>query len=177
MPTRSDPRRPREVRQGPGLRQASPTPSRLRRRGQGQGGRLRDRHPARALREVKRLSEWVKRPDWPQTLAAYSRCVRITRDQKERYVVNSDQLSEPAEKDLYAAYQHVSATSVNASAAPSVDDFFAALLPMIPAISKFFDDVLVMAEDRALRENRLGLLQRIAAMATGVADFSKLEGF
>ncbi|HLE29174.1 MAG TPA: glycine--tRNA ligase subunit beta [Anaerolineales bacterium] len=134
-------------------------------------------NPARALREVKRLSEWVKRPDWPQTLAAYSRCVRITRDQKERYVVNSDQLSEPAEKDLYAAYQHVSATSVNASAAPSVDDFFAALLPMIPAISKFFDDVLVMAEDRALRENRLGLLQRIAAMATGVADFSKLEGF
>ena len=48
---------------------------------------------------------------------------------------------------------------------------------MIPAISKFFDDVLVMAEDKALRENRLGLLQRIAALAKGVADFSKLEGF
>jgi glycyl-tRNA synthetase beta subunit len=48
---------------------------------------------------------------------------------------------------------------------------------MIPAISKFFDDVLVMAEDQSLRENRLGLLQRIAGMAQGVADFSKLEGF
>jgi glycyl-tRNA synthetase beta subunit len=48
---------------------------------------------------------------------------------------------------------------------------------MIPAISKFFDEVLVMAEDPAVRANRLGLLQRIAAMAKGVADFSKLEGF
>jgi glycyl-tRNA synthetase beta subunit len=28
-----------------------------------------------------------------------------------------------------------------------------------------------------LRENRLGLLQRISAMAKGIADFSKLEGF
>jgi len=52
-----------------------------------------------------------------------------------------------------------------------------AFLPMIPAINRFFDDVLVMAEDRSLRENRLGLLQRIAALAGGVADLSHLEGF
>jgi glycyl-tRNA synthetase beta subunit len=48
---------------------------------------------------------------------------------------------------------------------------------MIPAISTFFDEVLVMAEDPALRANRLGLLQGIAGLAKGVADFSKLEGF
>jgi glycyl-tRNA synthetase beta chain len=48
---------------------------------------------------------------------------------------------------------------------------------MIPAISKFFDDVLVMADDQAARENRLGLLQKIAGLAQGLADFSKLEGF
>jgi glycyl-tRNA synthetase beta subunit len=58
-----------------------------------------------------------------------------------------------------------------------VDEFFGALLPMIPAISGFFDSVLVMAEDAAVRANRLGLLQRIAGLARGVADFSKLEGF
>ena len=48
---------------------------------------------------------------------------------------------------------------------------------MIPAVNAFFDKVLVMADDKALRENRLGLLQRIAALSNGVADFSKLEGF
>jgi glycyl-tRNA synthetase beta subunit len=34
-----------------------------------------------------------------------------------------------------------------------------------------------MAEDAALRQNRLGMLQRIASLADGVADFSRLEGF
>jgi glycyl-tRNA synthetase len=129
-------------------------------------------NPHKTLLAVKQLAEWTKHPDWPQILAAYSRCVRIIRDQKETYPVSDDKFIEPAEKALYAAYQTASVQSVS-----SVDQFFKALLPMIPTISKFFDDVLVMAEDPALRENRLGLLQRIAGMAQGVADFSKLEGF
>jgi glycyl-tRNA synthetase len=129
-------------------------------------------NPHQAVGAVKQLSAWVKRGDWPPILAAYSRCVRITRDQQEQFSVNSDQLSESAEKELFSVYQSASAKSVQ-----SVDDFFAALLPMIPAISQFFDDVLVMAEDPAVRANRLGLLQGIAGLARGVADFSKLEGF
>jgi glycyl-tRNA synthetase beta subunit len=34
-----------------------------------------------------------------------------------------------------------------------------------------------MADDKKLQENRLALLQRIAALAKGVADLGKLEGF
>jgi glycyl-tRNA synthetase len=58
-----------------------------------------------------------------------------------------------------------------------VDDFLIAFMPIIPAIDRFFDAVLVMAEDRTLRENRLGILQRVAALADGVAELSRLEGF
>jgi glycyl-tRNA synthetase beta subunit len=58
-----------------------------------------------------------------------------------------------------------------------VDGFLNAFLPMIPAVNRFFDDVLVMTEEASTRENRLGLLQRISALAEGVADMSKLEGF
>jgi glycyl-tRNA synthetase beta subunit len=58
-----------------------------------------------------------------------------------------------------------------------VDDFLNAFTPMIPAITHFFDAVLVMADDEALRSNRLGLLQRIASLARGVADLTRLEGF
>ena len=46
-----------------------------------------------------------------------------------------------------------------------------------PVVDRFFDGVMVMAEDEQLKRNRLGLLQRIVALASGVADFSKLEGF
>jgi glycyl-tRNA synthetase beta subunit len=48
---------------------------------------------------------------------------------------------------------------------------------MIPAVNDFFDEVLVMAEDASLRQNRLALLQRIVALGSGIADMSKLEGF
>jgi glycyl-tRNA synthetase beta subunit len=58
-----------------------------------------------------------------------------------------------------------------------VDDLLNAFLPMIPVVNAFFDKVLVMAEDHSVRENRLGLLQRIAGLATGTADLGKLEGF
>jgi glycyl-tRNA synthetase beta subunit len=37
--------------------------------------------------------------------------------------------------------------------------------------------VLVMAEDKKLQDNRLGLLQRIVSLSKGVGDLSKLEGF
>jgi glycyl-tRNA synthetase beta subunit len=48
---------------------------------------------------------------------------------------------------------------------------------MIPAINVFFDTILVMDTDQQVRENRLALLQGIASLAVGKADFSKLEGF
>jgi glycyl-tRNA synthetase len=51
------------------------------------------------------------------------------------------------------------------------------VVQLIPAISAFFDKVLVMAEDQKVKENRLGLLQKIAALSKGIADLSKLEGF
>jgi glycyl-tRNA synthetase len=127
-------------------------------------------HPAKALTAIKQLTKWTQREDWPQTLAAYARCVRITRDQKEQFAVNDELLSEPAEKEL-------DAVSKSAKPASSVDKFFNQLLSMMPAINKFFEAVLVMAEDPAVRTNRLGLLQRIANTAEGLADLSKLEGF
>ena len=48
---------------------------------------------------------------------------------------------------------------------------------MQPAISAFFDKVLVNADDAAVRRNRLGLLQSISAMQRGRADLSFLSGF
>ncbi len=130
-------------------------------------------NPARAARAVAQLEAWVNRPDWNTILPAYARCVRITRDQP-RYDVDPAAFVEPAEKELYAALQEAEAKPRKPG---SIDDFLNAFVPMIPAINRFFDDVLVMAEDERLRQNRLGLLDRIVDLASGVADMSKLEGF
>ena len=44
-------------------------------------------------------------------------------------------------------------------------------------INRFFDEVMVMAENEALRKSRLALVQQIAGLADGIADLSCLEGF
>lgn len=131
-------------------------------------------NPAGVLRGVRELSRWVSRPDWVTILPAYARCVRITRDQKERFDIHPEAFLDPAENDLYAAV--VDAETAHRQPG-SVDEFFAVFVPLIPLINRFFEAVLVMAEDNTVRANRLGLLQRIAALARGVADFSRLEGF
>ena len=81
---------------------------------------------------------------------------------------------EPAEHDLYAALERAKQHQIHPA---SVDGLLGVFTPMIPEINRFFEAVLVMADDPAVRSNRLGLLQDIAALADGVADFSKLEGF
>jgi glycyl-tRNA synthetase len=129
-------------------------------------------NPYRALQGVQQLAAWVQRPDWPPILAAYARCVRITRDQAVTHGLQAERLADPAEQALYAAFRAASGRSI-----ASVDDFLSAIVPMIPAIARFFDEVLVMADDPALKQNRLALLQGIARLARGLADFSKLESF
>jgi glycyl-tRNA synthetase len=135
---------------------------------------VQGQNPARAARAVKALEAWAARPDWNSVLPAYARCVRITRDLPERFGVDEQAFAESAERDLYAALLQAEAAP---RAAGAVDGFLNAFLPMIPAVNRFFEAVLVMAEDAHLRQNRLGLLQRIAALASGVADMSRLEGF
>ncbi len=131
-------------------------------------------NPAGALQAVRELSTWVQNPNWSTILPAYARCVRITRDQPEVYAVDPALFTDAEEGQLYDALLAAERTPRRAG---SVEDFLAAFMPMIPVINTFFDKVLVMAEDPAVRKNRLGLLQRIAALAKGAADLSKLEGF
>jgi len=135
--------------------------------------------PPAARRAAGELAGWVSRPDWPATLAAYARCVRITRDTKVTFAVDPERLTEPPERALWEACQKVSAdvSSLKHSGSLSVDSLLRAFVPHIPAISKFFDEVLVMTDDPSVRNNRLGMLQIIARLPDGLADLSKLEGF
>ncbi len=59
----------------------------------------------------------------------------------------------------------------------TVDAFMDAFTPLIPEINRFFEEVMVMVEDDAVRENRLGLLQGVTSLTDGIVDMSCLEGF
>jgi glycyl-tRNA synthetase len=131
-------------------------------------------NPALSARAIPELETWISRPDWHAILPAYARCVRITREYTEQITVEKSLLKEPAEKELFSRLQEAETKSRSPR---SVNDFLSVFTPLIPSINQFFDHVLVMTEDERLRKNRLGLLQRVAFLADGVADMSKLEGF
>lgn len=136
-------------------------------------------NPYRALLNIRQLSEWVSSDGWEKILDSFARCVRITRGLKETYQVNEALLTAPEEKALHLAYKQASA---GLSADADVDAFLSAFAPMVPVVSQFFGEepgkgVLVMADDLALRNNRLALLQAISAMQQTRADLSQLAGF
>jgi len=131
-------------------------------------------NPARAANAVQALSGWVEHKDWGEILPAFARCVRITRDFEQSFQVDEELLIEPAE---IALHQKVLEAERTTRAQGSVDDFLNAFTSLIPTINNFFDQVLVMTEDDRTRQNRLGLLQRITTLSSGVADMSRLEGF
>jgi glycyl-tRNA synthetase len=133
-------------------------------------------NPAGAARAIKQLSAWVERKDWNTILPAYARCVRIIRSvpaaDRGPWTVDKSRFEDNAEKALFADFQNMVRSQPS-----SVDEFLGMVVKLIPSINTFFDKVLVMAEDKAVKENRLGLLQKIATLADGIADLSKLEGF
>ncbi len=115
-------------------------------------------------------------PESGALAAANKRIVNILRKSETEAAVAVDRsrLENGAEHDLWLAFQKLE---------PAVDadcgrgDFSSALKALAtakPAVDRFFDDVLVMAEDPAIRANRLALLRGIAQTMNRVADISKL---
>ncbi len=120
---------------------------------------------------VSELSKAMNEDRWPDLLNAYARCARIVREMPA-YEVNPEILSLPEEKELWEA-----SLQAENNMQSTVSSFVAVLEKLEPAITRFFDNLLVMDEDESIRQNRIGILQQITGLARGVVDLSKLEGF
>lgn len=76
----------------------------------------------------------------------------------------------PVETELLAAITNTAQVVDAALAQQDYDRVFASLAGLRGPIDKFFDEVLVMDNDVALRENHLRLLNRFCAIFSGIAD-------
>jgi glycyl-tRNA synthetase beta chain len=131
-----------------------------------------------AQKRLQALSALVGQADFAPLAVAFKRVVNIVEKQgKDVAAGQADpgKLVDEAEKQLHQAHQ-AARGKVNELA--RADDFAGALREITglkPAVDRFFDQVMVMAEDRGLRENRIRLLTEIGSLFNQVADFSKIQ--
>jgi glycyl-tRNA synthetase beta chain len=134
------------------------------------------------VRRVEALAQFLATDDGKNLLAGVKRASNILRIEEKKDgksyngSVDAKLLDAPEEKALAAA---VATAKSEAAAAVAKEDFAAAMTAMArlrPFVDAFFDKVTVNADDKAVRANRLTLLNEIREATRAVADFSKIEG-
>ena len=115
-------------------------------------------------------------PEAAALAAANKRIVNILKKSGDEAAAAVDRarLADGAEHDLYMAFQKLSPQVEADYGSGEFAGALRALATAKPAVDRYFDDVMVMADDPAIRANRLALLRGVAATMNRVADISKL---
>jgi glycyl-tRNA synthetase beta chain len=124
------------------------------------------------------LAAFGRLPEAESLAAANKRIANILRKSESpaSAAIDATLLQEPAERALHTALEALSADVTAALAARHYDAALTRLASLRPSVDAFFTDVMVNADDAALRANRLALVARVRALFSGVADLSRLPG-
>jgi len=109
-------------------------------------------------------------------VTAYNRCAALAdKDPAARARrVDPSLFAHDAERELAAAYEAARGPLLEALAHLELESAIITAAGLRPAVDRYFDDVLVMDHDAAVRANRLALLADVAALIGTVGEFSRL---
>mgnify|MGYP002888842646 FL=1 len=114
------------------------------------------------------LAEKAQEDNFKSAVESLSRVFNLAEKAQGQTAVNPALFENQEEKDLAAA---IEAVELTADLAANLDQLFA----LSPVIDAFFDHTMVMAEDEAVRNNRLALLASLTAKAGQLAQFNKIN--
>ncbi|MBC7348354.1 MAG: glycine--tRNA ligase subunit beta [Candidatus Aminicenantes bacterium] len=120
---------------------------------------------------LKALSQLKESPNFEPFILMVKRVKNIVKE-PPRARLNSALIKEKEEKELYSALKII---RKNVEEMLARNDFTSAqkmIFRLQPPLTAFFDRVLVMAEDKKVRTNRLALLSQILALTAELADYS-----
>jgi glycyl-tRNA synthetase beta chain len=126
-----------------------------------------------AGKRAEALAAFRQEPDFGELAVAFKRVINILPRgfskpvDPNRFVTSAERALHGEAANLRADTEHL----VRAG------DYFRALQRIAairPIVDMFFEEVLVMADDRDLQENRLAILKEVADLFSGIADFSKV---
>ena len=131
------------------------------------------------MAKLQAVQAFAVLPEAQDLAAANKRCVNILRKAAEKNEViasslNDSLLQEAAEQHLAKAMSSIRPAVEQAISQHDYAAALSALAALREPVDAFFADVMVMADDAAVRANRLKLLQDLASLMNGVADISQL---
>ncbi|BBO86395.1 glycine--tRNA ligase beta subunit [Desulfosarcina ovata subsp. sediminis] len=128
-------------------------------------------------RRVAALEKLKGKPDFEPLAAAFKRVENILKKASLQADATVDPalFGQPAESALHAACQSVTRDVDQRLAQEDLDGALATIATLRDPVDAFFTDVMVMAEDPAVRSNRLALLATISAIFGQIADFSQIS--
>jgi glycyl-tRNA synthetase beta chain len=132
----------------------------------------------RVVRQLEAVQAFNKLPEAESLAAANKRVVNILKQAEakgESFAgVGRDTLKEPAEKALFEALAAASQKATPLFKQGDYTGYLKTFAVLKAPVDAFFDSIMVMAEDPALRRNRLALLADLRSEMNRVADISKL---
>jgi glycyl-tRNA synthetase beta chain len=127
---------------------------------------------------LRALESFLKLADAESLAAANKRIANILRKAPADTsgAVETARLEDPAEQALFAHVVSMERAVNPLLARREYAQALTHLASLRQDVDRFFDSVMVMAEDAALRANRLALLVRLRGLFVQIADLSKLPG-
>ncbi|MEG3765820.1 glycine--tRNA ligase subunit beta [Alteromonas sp. 14N.309.X.WAT.G.H12] len=137
----------------------------------------RPTRPADYVARVQAVAAFKERDEAEALAAGNKRVANILAKQDSQVSSQVDEtlLSEPAEKTLFTALQSVQSDVKDGIADKDYNRVLSALATLREAVDNFFDNVMVMAEDMSVRNNRLALLSLLRQQFLEAADISLLS--
>ncbi|MBE3586967.1 MAG: glycine--tRNA ligase subunit beta [Thermoanaerobacteraceae bacterium] len=122
---------------------------------------------------ARALAAFREEPGFAAVLTAFNRAYNLSKKHGST-TVDPGALAHPAEVSLYESLKQVQERVQRFMDSRDYRGALEAMASLREPVDQFFDGVMVMVEDETIRNNRLGLLKGVVALASGIADLSKL---
>ena len=123
-------------------------------------------------KKIQALEIMVNSEGFSESFSTFKRVANITKDinMSNEMLVDNKLFEEEAEKVLHVRYIEVSTCKYD-----SYEEELDALLGLKPELDKFFEDVMVNAEDEAIKNNRKSLVASIYKSILKIADIKEVS--
>lgn len=131
------------------------------------------RFPAACYRKAKALAAFRSNAEFREMMAGFKRAANITKDQPPM-TIQPAAFTEKVEENLADAIGVAAQAAAQADVAQDYQGVLSALATLRKPVDAFLTDVMVMVDDATVKANRIGLLQKVVAIASHIGDLSQL---